>query len=176
MNGQFTQEILSGLSRAVRIKNGLAVVLISLCVSGIGTGIGQALGSEALTTTTLASGADRHSIMAGAGGHNMTLASTPSPAMADPCLPLLNQIRQPSIPAIDRTRRSAGHQQEIVPAVAVGFVLGLRHAPGPTETLKDDINRRSSALSGANDNGHALAVANYRRCRSELALRSPGQG
>lgn len=166
MNGQFTKEILSGLSRDVRIKRGFAVLLMTFCVSGIGTGIGQALGSEALTTTTLASSADRLSIMAGAGVS--TLASTPSPAMADPCLPLLNKIRQPSNPAMDRTRRSAGHQQKVVPAVAIGFVLGLRHAPGPTEILKDDINRRSAGDS------HALAVSQYRSCRRELELRSLG--
>lgn len=173
MNGHIKKENLSGLSRAMRFKNAIGVFAVMICVSGIGTGIGQALGSE--TSMTSASRADRQTTSVGAGV--FTLASTPSPAMADPCLPLLNKIRQPSEPAIDRTRRSAGYSEKMVPAVAIGFALGLRHAPGPAERLKDDISRRSSSdPSAVFADSHALAVASYRRCRSELELRSPGEG
>ncbi len=174
MIGRFQKEKLSGLSRAVRFKNGLAVLVITVCVSGTAMGFGPAFGSE--VTKPPGSGADRQSIITGAGG--ITLASTPSPAMADPCLPLLKQVRHPSDSAIDRTRRPAG-QQNVAPAVAIGYVLGLRHAPGPRERLKDDIGRKSSHPSIADGNAvtsHALAVSEYRRCRGALELSLLGEG
>lgn len=165
---------ISGLSRARRLKNAAAVLAITVCVSGMTMGFGPAFGSEASKTPS--SYAVGQTTMAGAGG--IIFASTPSPAMADPCLPLLKQVRPPSDSAIDRTRHSAGHQQK-VPAVAIGYVLGLRHAPGPREILKDDIGRKSSAPAIADSdtaNSYALAVADYRTCRRELELSLLGQG
>lgn len=163
---------ISGLSRARRLKNAAAVLTVMVCVSGMTMGFGPAFGSEASKAPVPY--AKGQTTMAGAGVH---FASTPSPAMADPCLPLLKQVRPPSDLAIDRTRRSAGHQKK-VPAVAIGYVLGLRHAPGPREILKDDIGRKASspAIAESAANSYALAVADYRTCRRELELSLLGQG
>lgn len=166
----------SGLSRALRFKNaGVAVLAITVCVSGMTMGFGLAYGSEASKSPLFPIAGQ--TTMTGAGG--IHFASTPSPAMADPCLPLLKQVRLPSDSAIDnRTRRSAGHHQK-VPAVAIGYVLGLRHAPGPREILHDDIGRKTSRPAMADsdtDNSYALAVADYRTCRRNLELSLLGQG
>lgn len=97
-----------------------------------------------------------------------------SPVETDPCLSFLNNVRQPSDSSSNRNRRTAG--AETAPAVVMGLVLGLRHAPGPLETLKNESGRPSSQPSDKTQNAAAAsspawAVANYRRCKTENALK-----
>jgi hypothetical protein len=164
MNGQFKQKTTNDNARVRAISLSAAFLLVTVSVSGIGAGVALALDSGTAKAP------------AAPAGQTISLSSPSSPAMADPCLPLLKKVRQPSDQAIYRNRRPADNHQT-VPAVAIGYVLGLRHAPGPKEYLKDDISRGSLPSSQASiTQSRALATADYRRCRSELELRSLGQG
>lgn len=98
-------------------------------------------------------------------------SQSPSPAMADSCLPLLNIRHTPPVSAMDRTQRSAGT------AAALGVVFGVRFALGPKETAKTGRkdNARLSVWQPANSTGgdrHALAIADYRDCQREQALKA----
>lgn len=108
------------------------------------------------------------------GATNAPITSSPSPSMADSCLPLLKSIRQaPPVSAMDRNQRSAGQ------AAALGLVFGLRFAlappknprsgntPKPTAHL--DLWQPEGAFAG---DRHALAVSSYRRCQKDQALRA----
>lgn len=99
-------------------------------------------------------------------GHIPSLSS-PSQDMSDTCLPLLQVRHTPPVSDMDPTRRPAGHK-----AAAVGFVLGLRIALGPTEVTGS--NRISVGPEVIADRGHgnrhALAIAEYRRCKNNQAL------
>jgi len=104
-----------------------------------------------------------------------TFKQFPSPVLADPCLPLLQKVD----PVTNRNQRPAGTQA--APAVALGFVFGLRVALGPKEALHDRRPVRTSLRTGAQfgrelltrDDGKksALSVANYRRCKNKQALK-----
>lgn len=169
MNGQLiTQSI--AFARPRVINTAAMVLLIVACVPG--TGVGHALAYDSGTVKTPVAATGQYKVQTAAGGISLSSLYTPSqPVTADQCLPLLKQVRQASDPTPYRNRLPAG--QQAVPAVAIGYVLGLRHAPGPKEILKDDISRDS-----LNDNrpqleqSHALAISNYRRCRNELELSS----
>ena len=91
---------------------------------------------------------------------------------ADSCLPLLKSIRHTTPPsAMDRNQRSAGK------AAALGLVFGVRFALSPPEKATSSRSKRarldvwqtSQATVG---NRHALAVADYRACQKEQALKA----
>lgn len=146
----------------------LAAMVLPIVVMATGSGSASALAYESGALKTPAVGTGQYKAPAAVGG--ISLYSPSSPVKADPCLPLLDTIRQSPDTVPYRTRRPAG--QTAVPAVAIGYVLGLRHAPGPKEILKDDISRGSSDNdpSAAMAHSHALTIAAYRHCRNELEL------
>lgn len=99
--------------------------------------------------------------------------STSVQGKTDSCLPLLKSVshfRSPSS-AMDRNRQNAGKK-----AATLGFVFGVRFALGPKEV------RKSRSRSGAvkfdiwqpRDEGgvQAMAVAQYRRCKNDQALKA----
>lgn len=163
MNGKLKIKNKTDFARLRATHVAAAFLLLTVSVSGIGVGYALALEPAAGNSPVIT-------------GTYVSLSTPSSPAMADPCLPLLKKVRQTSDQAIYRTRRPAD-QLQAVPAVAIGYVLGLRHAPGPREYLKDDISRGTSTTTQArSEHSQALAIADYRRCRSELELKSLGQG
>jgi len=96
----------------------------------------------------------------------------PVPANDDSCQPLLKAVRNYTPPpsATDRDRRNAGS------AAALGLVFGLRFALGPTETSR---SRRPTSAARLDvwqprDDGsiQAMAVADYRRCKNDQALKA----
>ncbi|MBI4030782.1 MAG: hypothetical protein HY370_03835 [Proteobacteria bacterium] len=94
------------------------------------------------------------------------------PAIADDsCLSLLKTVRydNPASSAMDRGRSSDGQAQ----AAALGLVLGVRFALGPREVVKSNRGRVEirQPFSTTNDS-YALAVADYRRCKNEQALKA----
>ncbi|MCB1681118.1 MAG: hypothetical protein H6858_08275 [Rhodospirillales bacterium] len=98
----------------------------------------------------------------------------PTSTNADECLPLLTSIHHTSpTSALDRNQRSAGQ------IAVLGLLFGVRLAPGPlekagketSETLLD-VGYSPDAVNG---NRSALAVALYRDCRKEVALKSLSQ-
>jgi hypothetical protein len=93
--------------------------------------------------------------------------SNPSSDVADTCLPLLNVRHTSPVSAMDPTRRPAGHK-----AAAVGFVLGFRIALGPTEVTGSNRVSVGPEIITQRNNGsmHALAVADYRRCKNKQSL------
>jgi hypothetical protein len=95
----------------------------------------------------------------------------PPPSMADSCLPLLNTRHTTPVSDMDRTQRTAGT------AAALGIVFGVRFALGPKETAKSNRtgNARLTIWQPANATAgdqHALAVADYRNCQKEQALKA----
>lgn len=103
-----------------------------------------------------------------------SLSSSSSSALADPCLYLLkNMQEQNESAAVDRQYRNAAGS-----AAAVGLVFGVRFALGPQETVKAR-RRQSPAVAfhvweprDSVGGGQALAIADYRACRNEQALRA----
>ncbi len=99
-------------------------------------------------------------------GANMS----PSPAVADSCLPLLKSIQSPSF-ATDRTQRSAGK------LAALSLILGVRYALRPPEALKTEAAAASDLSPGTSyaitTDRSALAGSAYRQCRKEQALNMP---
>ncbi|MBL4803738.1 MAG: hypothetical protein JKY71_02645 [Alphaproteobacteria bacterium] len=97
---------------------------------------------------------------------------TPSPAVADACLPLLDTSSQsPQPSAMDRNQRSAGK------AAALGLVLGVRFALSPPN--KAGLNAQKPRLdvwhpAEASNDRSALAVTAYRQCQKEQALKALG--
>jgi hypothetical protein len=99
--------------------------------------------------------------------------SSPS-ANADSCLPLLRQVRlSPSGSAnIGQSQRPAGTKASM--PMTLGFLIGVRVALGPKEVVKP--GRRvqiGPELLQRYDTGesYALAVASYRRCKNDMALK-----
>lgn len=98
-------------------------------------------------------------------------AATSVPAAADPCLPFLSPVRYALAPAPADTpvrdyRVTGG-------AAALGLVVGLRFALGPKELTRGSHHRAPTLGFWQPDSGtgaQALAVADYRRCKSEAAL------
>ena len=97
--------------------------------------------------------------------------SSPS-ADVDTCLPLLRQVRLSSSgSALGHNQRPAGQKASM--PMTLGFLIGVRVALGPKEVVKP--GRRvqiGPELLQRYDTGesYALAVANYRRCKSDMAL------
>lgn len=102
---------------------------------------------------------------------NSFTKSSPTSGAGDTCLPLLKNIRfEHPTPATDFSRHSAGK------AAALGVVFGVRFALGPKRiaravdndsTLKPYIGTPSGGAGP-----HALAVADYRRCANERAMKA----
>ncbi len=95
---------------------------------------------------------------------------TPTQAKNDSCLPLLKSVRQASPSAMDRNRSTTGK------AAALGVIFGVRFALGPKEVMKS--SRRDKAVrfdlwQAREGNGaQAMAIADYRRCKNEEALKA----
>lgn len=98
--------------------------------------------------------------------------SSPS-ADVDTCLPLLRQVRLSSSGSTTgQSQRPAGQKASM--PMTLGFLIGVRVALGPKEVVKP--GRRvqiGPELLQRYDTGesYALAVANYRRCKSNKALK-----
>ncbi len=104
----------------------------------------------------------------------LSILSTPPPVQEkeDSCLPLLKSVRHFSSPpsATDRDRRSAKK------AAAIGLVFGVRFALGPKErssSRKQNRAVRFDIWQPRNESGiQAMAVAEYRRCKNDQALKA----
>lgn len=85
------------------------------------------------------------------------------------CLPHLQSIRQAtSVSAMDRNQRAAGK------AAALGLVLGVRFALSPTPNktpAKAHVDVWQPSYNSANAQ-RAIAIADYRACLKEHALKS----
>lgn len=97
--------------------------------------------------------------------------SPTSPSVTDSCLPLLKSIRHTNPPSVtDRNQRTAGT------AAALGLVMGLRYALTPP-ILQDQkplaLQRTGqTAVQTPAASSRALAIAAYRNCRKDHALRA----
>lgn len=94
---------------------------------------------------------------------------------ADPCLPLLGSVTSlfsrfnaPGRPSRQQAGKTAA-------PVALGFVLGVRIALGPKEVIKSrdrvEIGPEIHTVSNGGINNRALAIAAYRSCKNEHALK-----
>lgn len=93
--------------------------------------------------------------------------SSSSPVQSDTCLALLNRHASAGS-AMDRNQRTAGK------AAAVGLVFGIRFALKPSREFKPskpslDIWSQDGGIEG---DRNALAIADYRRCQKDKALKS----
>ncbi len=99
-------------------------------------------------------------------------SSSPS-AQAVSCLPLLKQVRlSPDGSDLSQSQRSAGITRASMP-VTLGFLIGVRVALGPKEVVKKDQRVQvGPEILQRYDTGesYALAVADYRRCKQNIAL------
>lgn len=97
---------------------------------------------------------------------------TPVPANDDSCLPLLKSVRQYAPPpsATDWDQRTAGK------AAALGLIFGVRFALGPKELAKSRRTEKPVRFDiwqpRDSGNAQAMAVADYRRCKNEQALKA----
>ena len=106
-------------------------------------------------------------------GDKLPLIEVPSPAPAfeDTCRSLLNSVHFNAGPSqdMDRDRRAAGK------AAALGLVFGVRFALGPKEVRPAGSQDRAQFGFWQPRHGsgaEALAIADYRRCRNEQALKA----
>ena len=88
----------------------------------------------------------------------------------DQCLPLLKSYHiDYNASAMDRDRRSAGENS------GIGLVFGIRFALGSDGIKKPGNTRNAPRLDlwqpGVTGDPHALAIADYNRCKSDQALR-----
>jgi len=90
--------------------------------------------------------------------------SAPSSAVVDVCLPLLKAAQPDTRNIITQDVRPAAGQ-----AAALGLIFGVRYAIGPKEATKRAPAHQGIANSDLSGD-RALAVADYRRCRSEQLL------
>lgn len=143
--------------------NGAGMVFLMCAIFILGT-VSNAHGFEMVTTPRAADDT------AGANS-SLNFHYNPSPALADPCLPLLDRAdHAASLSAMDRNQRSAG--RSAAPTAALGFVLGLRLALGPKEVLKNRPRVQVGPELVQSDNGrsYALSIASYRQCKNQLVL------
>lgn len=84
----------------------------------------------------------------------------------DSCLALLktNYSREETSPAY-APEPTAGK------TAVIGFVFGLRFALGPSQTTKGGRTSVAFWHPGNSGNSQAMAIADYRRCRNEAALK-----
>lgn len=95
-------------------------------------------------------------------------SSTQRQTAGAPCLPPSVPLWQ-SMPAdpsqgVDRNRRAAGLSSR-ERAVALGLIFGIRHALGPTEGQETPLQAVADTSMSP-----ALAMAEYRRCKSQRYL------
>ncbi len=117
---------------------------------------------------------DQPSSVVDTGETTLPIISAPSPVQAskDSCLPLLKSARYYDSPSsvTSRNRQSAGK------AAAVGLIFGVRFALGPEEVTKSRKrgNRARFDVWQPRDGSgaQALAVAQYRRCKNDQALKA----
>lgn len=98
------------------------------------------------------------------------LLQVPTSTNADECLPLLTSIHHISSPSVlDRSQRPAGQ------IAVIGLLLGVRLAPGPLEKAGNETSETLLSVGTSPDavvgSRNVLAVALYRDCRKEVALR-----
>lgn len=109
-----------------------------------------------------------------ATNNNGSFTSSSPSAQADSCLPLLKQVRlSPDGSDLGQSQRSAGTTKASMP-VTLGFLIGVRVALGPKEVVKK--NQRvqiGPEILQRYDTGesYALAIADYRRCKDDIALK-----
>ena len=110
----------------------------------------------------------------------------PLPAQKDPCLSLLHSARlSPGAQGRDHhnlgpSRTSIGYFASDAPdkktaSVALGIFLGVRVALGPKEVVQDNKRVQFSSeirSTRAGGHNHALAIASYRACKNNQALKS----
>lgn len=107
--------------------------------------------------------------------------ATEKTSQNDPCLPLLSFQKGSKIAAkfttpthfSGRTDRRTGVDKTAAPA-ALSFILGVRIALGPKNVVPSSERVQIASEILANNKGgnnHALAVAAYRSCKNEHALR-----
>ena len=107
-------------------------------------------------------------------GTPLPIISTPAPPVqkhSDSCLSLLKSVRYvTSSSPMDRDRHSAGK------AAALGVIFGVRFALGPKEAARsggrDKAVRFDVWQARQSGNRQAMAVADYRRCKNEEALKA----
>jgi hypothetical protein len=92
---------------------------------------------------------------------------------ADNCLSLLKTAHYQH----EQSRSMYGGNYDAAKATAVGLVFGVRFALGPKEVIKKKGKKSSSIgvwqLEDSQTGGYkALAVAEYRRCKNEEAIKS----
>lgn len=116
---------------------------------------------------------DHPSSVINTGDTTLPIISSPDPVQAttDSCLPLLKSVRYEAPPsAMDRDRYNTGK------AAALGVIFGVRFALGPKEVARSGARDKAVAFDiwqPREDSGiQAMAVADYRRCKNEEALRA----
>ena len=103
------------------------------------------------------------------------MARAPSDPSGDSCLYILRAARDRS----EVTSRHNEYRQAAGSAAAIGLVFGVRFALGPSEVTKVR-SRRAQPVAAfgvwepreSTNGGQALAIADYRACRNENALRA----
>ena len=89
----------------------------------------------------------------------------------DQCLPLLKSFHiDHNAYAMDRNRRSAGE------TAGIGLVFGIRFALGSDDAKRPGNRRNAPRLDiwqpGVTGDPHALAIADYNRCKGDQALKA----
>jgi len=99
----------------------------------------------------------------------------PAPPEEDSCLYIIRAARDKS----EDSYAERQYRQDASSAAAVGLVFGVRFALGPSEVNKNRKRVRPVAAfhvwetrDSATGGGQALAIADYRACRNEQALRA----
>ena len=97
---------------------------------------------------------------------------------SDPCLPLLTLSKGSTSSHLNAPGRLSGrptrHNVERTAApAALGFILGVRIALGPNDVVKSGKRVQIASEFHASNNGtnHALAIAAYRGCKNNAALK-----
>ncbi|MCB9990187.1 MAG: hypothetical protein H6867_02260 [Rhodospirillales bacterium] len=99
------------------------------------------------------------------------ISPEPVQQYSDTCLSLLKSVRYTASPsAMDRDRHVAGK------AAALGVVFGVRFALGPKEVARSGGHNKAVRFdlweARESNSRQAMAVAEYRRCKNEEALKA----
>ncbi|MEM6810897.1 MAG: hypothetical protein AAF549_00340 [Pseudomonadota bacterium] len=101
----------------------------------------------------------------------------PRADQTDPCLPLLGSVKAVSsyyaLPGRATNRQQVG--QKAAAPVALGLIFGVRVALGPKEVIRGskrvEIGPEIHAVNNGGTNSRALAIAAYRSCKNDYALK-----
>ena len=94
--------------------------------------------------------------------------SSPHAAAEDPCLPLLNSVREASPASAAAPSAPAAGRSPVRVAAALGVLLtGGQFALGPKES-----HRSARHDSAATDGRKAMAVVLYRQCRNDITVQA----